>query len=214
MRRDDNTTDDLLAAYVDGVSELSPDERRRVEARLRAPDAGLRADEAATRELIGQLRELPAAHAEPDWSALERSIHDEVGPSVPRTWWRGWRWAIPAMALVATASIIVIVMQRPEPVVEAPVAITPPRAPEHVAPVPSTDTVALWLDGREIEVGLDEADGLLDDPMLGLDEPALLGSSGGLLEPSDLAWAIDELDDEALGRAEHALEHPHHRKKS
>jgi len=106
----------------------------------------------------------------------------------------------------------VISMQRPEPVAEAPVAV--PLARPKLAPVPSTDTVALWLDGREIEVGLDEADDLLDDPMLGLDEPALLGGSGGLLEPSDLAWAIDELDDDALGRAEHALEHPHHRKKS
>ena len=54
MRRDD----ELMTAYVDGVSELTTEERRRVE-ELLANDPGLRTDEAATRLLLEQLRSLP-----------------------------------------------------------------------------------------------------------------------------------------------------------
>lgn len=204
--REDKSADDLLAAYVDGVTELSPDERRRVEARL--DDPGTRTEEQATRTLLGQLRELPPTGSDPDWSALERSIHDAVGPDVPRSWWRGWRWAIPAVALAATAAICFVLLQRPGSH-DAVVVIPPAPAVPDIERAPATDSVALWLDGRQVDVPSD-ADELLDDPLLELEDPAFVD---GLLAPSDLAWAIDELDDEALDRAEKLLEHPQRRKK-
>src|SRR5258705_11888029 len=97
MRREPAApTPELLAAYVDGVSELTPEDRRRVEDCL-ASDARARADETATRELLGQLRDLPPPGGAPDWAALERSIGDAVGPTAPRSWWRrfGWRLVVP-----------------------------------------------------------------------------------------------------------------------
>jgi len=216
MRRESPSQSDLLAAYVDGVTELSPDERRGVEALLDDPAA--KRDEQSTRALIGQLRELPPAHGEPDWTALERSINQAVGPSVPRSWWRGWRWVVPGLAIAATAAILLFVHRDSEPVL--PVAGNPsaPLVPS-AAERPAPDTVALWLDGRQVDVGLD-ADDLLEDPLLGAGDPGLLDE--GLLSPADLAWAsegsiegsIEELDEDSLQRAERALEQPHHRKKS
>src|SRR5687768_15759298 len=109
MRRDPRSADELLTAYVDGVSELTAGERRAVEERIAADDT-LRAEAAATRALLGRLRELPRPAAgepagEPDWAALERSILDAVGPEVTRPWWRrlGPRWAMPAVALAVAA---------------------------------------------------------------------------------------------------------------
>src|SRR5687768_12336163 len=123
MRR--RETAELLAAYVDGVTELSADERRRVEAKL-ASDPALRDDETATRDLISQLRSMSPADHEPDWSALERSIHDAVGPDVPNPWWRRWRWALPTVALATTAALALLVVLRPgdtaEPVIDPVVA--------------------------------------------------------------------------------------------
>src|SRR5436305_1854220 len=104
MRHDDGgsrkrDTAELLAAYVDGVGELTALERRRVD-RYLASDPVARSDEGATRELLGKLRELPSN--EPDWSALENSILDAVPDQVPGLFsrllrparlLRGWRWA-------------------------------------------------------------------------------------------------------------------------
>src|SRR5437667_9325055 len=94
--------DHLLAAYVDGVAELTPDERKAVEARL-ASDPIARVEQAATRELLGSLRDLAPHGNEPDWSAMERAIGDAVGPSVPRPWWRSraLRWLVPVFGTVA-----------------------------------------------------------------------------------------------------------------
>jgi anti-sigma factor RsiW len=212
MRPDADRDDELLAAYVDGVTELTPDERRRVERRIEQ-DPIVHEDEAATRALVGQLRELAPAHGEPDWAALERSIADAVGPDVPRRWWRGWRLVLPGLAVAATAAIIVM-LQHPAAVTDAPVA----DHGSHVAPGPTHQPavaeakVALWLDGAEVELDLDgDADALLDEPLFGPDDPAdeLLDRTAGegLLTPSELAWTIDELDDESLGRAEGWLDH-------
>src|SRR4051812_3100114 len=112
MRRD---TDELLAAYVDGISELTPAERRRVEARI-ANEPSLRDDANATRDLLSELRELPPSGDEPssiDWNALERSISDAVGPDVPRPWWKRWRWMIPTAALATTGAIVLLIVVRP-----------------------------------------------------------------------------------------------------
>ena len=130
--------DDLLAAYLDGVSELTADERRAVEARLAdngsdnragngsdngSDNRALRDEVESTRALLGKLRELPpetdAAGGGPDWAALERSILGAVGTEAPRPWWRWWRrlgfrWAVPAIALAAAAAILALVVRAPE----------------------------------------------------------------------------------------------------
>ncbi|HEX7839715.1 MAG TPA: hypothetical protein VF469_19705, partial [Kofleriaceae bacterium] len=67
----------LLAAYVDGVAELLPDERREVEALL-ARDPGARVESEAVHALLGRLRALPPEGGEPDWAAMERSIRQAV----------------------------------------------------------------------------------------------------------------------------------------
>jgi hypothetical protein len=200
MRRDDRSTDELVAAYVDGVTELTADERRRVEARMAEPS--IRDDAAATRDLIGQLRELPPAGNEPDWTALEHSIRDAVGPEVPRAWWRRWRWVVPSLALATTAVIVLFVVTRDH----APIASVPPIAHEperHEPAALATERVALYLDGDDLEIEAGFED-VLDDPLDGLDDPDLVD---GFLIPSDLAW-VDELDDEALEHLEGWLEHP------
>lgn len=211
------TADELLAAYVDGVAELGADERRAVEARL-AEDGALRAEAETTRALLGQLRELPrrelAPGAEPDWAALERSILDAVGPDVPRPWWRrlGWRWAVPVAALAVGAAAAALVLRGPAAGLDAGTAapevarpgvrpgVRPDVAPaERPSPAPA-ETMALWLDGEDIEIDL-AAEALPDAPWKGdhnLED---------LLPASDLAW-IDDLGDDELDRAEELLQDP------
>ncbi len=201
----ERTTDELLAAYVDGVGELTTDERRRVEARL-ADDPTWRTDAAATRDLLGTLRALPDEGTEPDWAKMERAIRDEVGDSVPRSWWRGWRWLIPVGALAISGAVLALVLRTPD-VDLAPTATHATDAGvASVAPTAS-QTVPLWLDGSEIEVELDAAE-LLDLHLdlhldLDLDEDAIeTGNAGtGLLPSSDLAW-LDELGDDDMAAAE------------
>lgn len=203
MRGDARNTSELLAAYVDGVAELTTDERKRVEARL-ADDGALRREADELRGLLGELRELPAHPSEPDWSALERSIGEAVGPETPRSWWRTrWRWIVPGCALVVAAAILAIVLHRPD---------TPVQPPELVVPqqlqTPVRETVALWLDGRAIEVpvtaerALDELD---DDDELLESAAALMPTSGDVLEDPGFAF-LDDLDDATLERVRAALE--------
>jgi anti-sigma-K factor RskA len=196
-------TDTLLAAYLDGVGELTADERRRVEARL-AEDGALRDDAEATRGVLGQLRDLPAAGGEPDWAAMERAIRDQVGPEVPRAWWRGWRWLVPIGALAMAGAVLALVLHHPAPAPthREPVAVRAPDAGAPViapAPAPTDEaSLALWLDGDAVEVGV-AADELLgpDERLPGLgDDDAV-----GLLPAGDLAW-VDELGDDEVAAAE------------
>ncbi len=133
-----------------------------------------------------------------------------------RAWWRRWqiRFALPVLALGAAATVA-IVLARSRATPEAPVAVTPP-AP---APLPrsgspsdelATDTVALYLDGTEVDVPLDELDdsalSALDRDVLGLDdvsEETLRAEGDVMLAPDTARWidTIDELDDGALDRA-------------
>jgi hypothetical protein len=205
MRRD---TSELLAAFVDGVTELSTEERRRIEARLAAEPA-LRGDADATRDLLGELRELPKTGA-PDWAALERSIADAVGPDVPKRW-RGWRWLVPALALATAGALALLVFHDPkEPsrLVDEPI--------EHVistipAPAPieaPAEPLPFWLNGQTVEVELEALDAL-EDELVGDDD-----IDDALLSTSDLEW-VDQLDEAALERAERWLEdRPRKRKKS
>ena len=204
MRRDARNTSELLAAYVDGVAELTSDERKRVEARL-SDDGDLRREADDVRGLLGELRELPAHPSEPDWSALERSIGDAVGPDMPRSWWRRrWRWIVPALGVVTAAALLALLLHRPDTPVEAPKLVTPqPLAPQ------VRDTVALWLDGRAIEVGPTTAARALDD-MDDVDEliesdAALVPAGGDVLEDPGFAF-LDDLDDATLERVRAALE--------
>ena len=192
MRRDD----ELMTAYVDGVSELTTDERRRVE-ELLANDPALRTDEAATRSLLDQLRSLPPEGTEPDFAAMERAIRAEVGAAVPRPW---WRWLVPAAALTLAAAALALWIQQRAPETQ-PIAALPGDAAVAVAPAADeSTTMALWLDGDAIEIELATEDlDLLedDDAELGAED----GLTPGLLPVDNLAW-IDELDIEDVDVAE------------
>lgn len=187
---------DLLSACLDGVAELTPDERRALDEQL-AADPALRAEADETRALLGKLRELPPEGGEPDWSALERAIGDAVGPDLPRPWWRRWRWIAPAMTLAAAAAALVFWMRDPGRERAMPTAAPPPSSPL-VAPATAetTETMALWLDGEELEVEL-VADELLAAPWEDSD-------ADDLLPALDLGW-VDALDGEELQRAEEWL---------
>lgn len=187
------SADELLAAYVDGVSELTTEERRCVE-QLLAQDPALRTDEAKTRAVIEQLRSLPPEGTEPDWGAMERAIRIEVGPEVPRSWWRtSWRWLVPAMGLALAAAVFALWIQdrapETQPLAELPVDAGAPSAPI----APETEELAilsLWLDGTAVEIELD-ADELFDDEDAELGQED--GLTPGLLPVDNLAW-IDDLD--------------------
>jgi len=199
MRSDD----ELLAAYVDGVSELTSDERRRVEAWLAtSPEA--RTAEQATRALLGALRELPREGTEPDWAAMERSISASVGPRVPRTWWRAaWRWVVPVTALAMAGAMLVLWVhdaRGPAPTPALPPLATALDGGAELPPIAAVDSVPLWLDGSAIDVDLDAAE------LLGVDDARAPddGEVGGLLPTANLA-AIDELSDEELASLEQWL---------
>jgi anti-sigma factor RsiW len=196
---------ELLAAYADGIAELSPDERHRIEAHL-AADPAARAEHAGVRGLLDQLRALPPEGAEPDWAAMERSIRAAVGPDAPRPWWRSWRWIAPATTLMAGLAVLLLVMwPRTAPVSEPATppghALTRPHELDRAPPV-AEDVVALWLDGHEVEVDLSASDMLGESS---LDEESGEGdANAGLLPATDLAW-VDGLDADALSRAERWL---------
>lgn len=211
--RDTRSDEELLAAYCDGVTELDSDERRRVEALL-AESSAAREDAAATRAVIGALRELPAEGTEPDWTALEHAIRAQVPDAVPRQWWRPvWRWLVPATALATLAVIAVITLRGDDPAApreatpSVPVAATVDAGA--IAPIAPTDEpagqVAVLLDG--VDVVLDAADDdvlEVDDLLLGEGDAGDAGVSG-LLSADDLAW-IDELDDDEAQFAEKWLD--------
>jgi hypothetical protein len=201
---------ELLTAYVDGVAELSPEDRRRVEARL-AGDPQARGDQASVRALLGRLRALPPGGDEPDWAAMERSIRDAVGSEVPRPWWRAWRWLVPVMTCATAAAVMLMLWSRPRSIREPVVAVAPPVAtsPQTPQPLDGSDEpsaiVPLWLDGAEVDVDLSAAE-MLRAPGIGDDDPAQPDGDDGvaLLPAADLAW-VDRLDDAALARAERWL---------
>ena len=189
---------ELLSAYVDGVGELTTDERKIVEARL-ADDPAWRHEADAARSLLGQLRELSDEGAEPDWAAMERAIRDEVGPIVPRPWWRGWRWLVPIGPLAMAGAVLLLVLRTPEK--SADVGVTTPVHRDAGVPIapPVPDeptTVPMWLDGAAVEIELETAELLEDDGASPGDDAEV-----GLLPTDDLAW-VDELGDDDIAAAE------------
>ena len=205
---------ELLTAYVDGITELPPDERHAVEAWL-ARDPVAREEAGAVKTVLGRVRALPPGDGdEPDWAAMERSIRQAVDAERTRPWWRSWRWLVPAMTCATAAGVLLVIWPRPapiavprRPIIERPVA--EPPAGDHV--------VALWLDGAEVDVDVDvdaESDLALGAPDL-LGEAGAAGAAGaaddagtpdevGLLPATDLVW-LDQLDAAALDRAERWL---------
>jgi anti-sigma factor RsiW len=195
-----------MTAYLDGVAELSPEERKRVEAVL-AEDPEAQAEATATRDLLGQLRALPAVSdggQDPDWTQLERQIRGAVAADVPYVWWRRLRWWLPAGVLAAAAVVVVVAVRPGEP--RAPVALRDHDAGEPALRAPPTAEAeatgaAVWLDGQAVEVGDIDPGVLYDD-----DGSDALAEDSELLPTSDLRW-IDGLDERALDRAEHWLDH-------
>ena len=204
--------EELLTAYLDGVSELTPDERKRVELRLdRDPEFKREADE--LRAVIEQARAGASvdATAEPDWSALERQIREAVGPTVPMPWWRRMRWLAPISTLATTAAIALVWLHHAPadhaqvtPDRDASVAFIAPSAPTHVeaapAPKPAAATT-IYIDGQIIDVSNVDPEALVNDSA---SDGTADASSSGLLPASDYGW-IDQLDDKAMERAERWL---------
>ena len=212
---------DLLAAYVDGVTELSSDERRQIEARL-DEDPGARAEQAAVRRLLDRLRD-PAAlgePAEPDWAAMARSIRAAVGEAMPRPWWQRVRWFAPAATFVCAMAVALALWPHPTPAPAGeparPRGAPAAPGPRDPAPAEPSDVVPLWLDGAEIDVDIALVPGAPDgaagfagfgDEATDLGEPAADTDATAdvrLLPATDLAW-VDHLDDAALERAERWL---------
>jgi hypothetical protein len=204
----------LLTAYVDGVTELPPDERRGVEAWL-ADDPAARREADAVHAVLDRLRALPpnaGEVAEPDWAAMERSIRQAVATEPIRPWWRRWQWLVPAMTCATAAAVLLVIWPRP-----APVTAPPHRhVPEPVATEPTTpdDVVALWLDGSEVDVDLAATETLGDAgfeiggaPRDDAADDSDDGDEVALLPATDLVW-VDRLDEAALDRAERWLAGP------
>jgi hypothetical protein len=193
-------SDDLETAYLDGVGELTTEERKRVETTLDPGEA------AATRDLLGKLRAMPSEGTEPDWTVLEREIRLAVGPQVPRSWWRKLRWLVPAGAIAMSAAVVLLVMNHSHGIPIAPITESQPKA-EHPEP-PAADTTAIWLDGQPVEL-----DDSFDPSVLYDDDGSeeLADDSHALLPVDNLQW-IDSLDEHALDRAEHWLDHKKHAK--
>jgi hypothetical protein len=202
----------LLTAYVDGVAELAPGERHGIEALL-ASDPRARDDAAAVKAMLDQLRTLPPSYDrdEPDWVALERSIHDAVSTEAPRRWWRTWRWLVPAMTCATAAAILLALWPRSgshapadRAALERPTRTTDDN-PGREAPA-SDGVVALWLDGDELDIDLSASD-VPSDVLAGAlprTSEAGDGDEVALLPATDLGW-VDNLDGDALDRAERWL---------
>ena len=221
-------TGELLAAYVDGVGEMSVEERRRVE-RYLASEPAARGDQIATREVLDQLRALDEPDTQ-DWAAMEAAIHAEVGDEVPRRSWLSrvtgvgspggsvsrWRVALPAFAFIGAVIAILVIRSRTADDEGMPIAFVPKTEVQQPVFAEIDQRVTVYLDGIDLEIGLDTAkaaDDELDDLMFARasdvsDDEASLG----FLETSDLGW-IDELDDDELTRAERLLDRPFHPRK-
>lgn len=199
------TDEELVSAYVDGVAELTPDERRRVEHALAATPE-LRAEADAIRGVLAQSRALVSSGSEPDWSALERQIREVVGTVVPVPWWRRTRWLAPAGALVTTAAIALVWLHhvptdRVAPRDSGTIAIAAPTTPSVAEPsAPATAPTTMYIDGEVIDLGNVDPEKLLIDDS----DPADTADGDGLLPVTDYGW-VDGLDDKAMERAERWL---------
>lgn len=209
---------ELLTAYVDGVAELSIEERRRIEATL-ADDLDARAEQAEVRTMLDQLRALPSEGAEPDWAAMERSIGRAVDDAEPRRWWRDWRWLAPITSCLTAATAVLVMWSRPVPMASSVFDASvredgDAQLPNGIArgsqdELDSDSVLPLWLDGTAVHVDVALSERALDDDgddLLDGDDGAEDGDGGidAMLPSTDLAW-VDQLDDDSLELAERFL---------
>jgi anti-sigma factor RsiW len=192
------TPEELLAAWAHRPAELSPEERREVEALLaRSPEAAREVE--STRDLLQRVEEMPAEGAEPVWDDLERSIRAACVEEPPG-WWaralaslRGWKPAAGLGAGLAVAMAAMLLwMGRGERDVVAPVA-----GVEHDGEV--APEVALAIAGLEAGpvAGAEEPDyelALAPETDAELADFGAPSPDDGLLTEPDLAW-LDTLDD-------------------
>lgn len=189
--------DELVTAYLDGVAELTPDERRRAEALIDAHPAD--ADE--TKALLAELRALPPP-ADPDFRALEGAIARALPPATPR----GYRWSAVSGALAAAATIALFFAihrdRAAEPAFVAPAPALPAAAEPAVPPahIYSNDDGDLDLDDLD-DAALDEA--LAPDDDLG--ELADFVSETDDTAGATFGAQIDRLDDASLDRLDRWL---------
>lgn len=161
----------------------------------------------AEREVVRKLRALPSEGNEPDWAALERGIRDAVGPDLPRRPW--WRWLVPAFGIAAVAAAALLLwLHRDAP--SAPAAPTPNVAHEAALPDTPDSAMAIWIDGRVLDLEDVDPSAISDDDVdedtrdaLATDDGS--GIANGVLPAGDLGW-IDHLDERALDEAEQWLE--------
>jgi len=186
--------DELLAAYVDGVGELTPEERKRVEARLGELDV------AGTRQTIDQLRALPPEGNEPDWRAMQARIAKAIDEA-PRPWWRRWFVPVGGLAVVVGAALLLLTVRHEDAPVAPPppVAVKAPVVIDAAVPVPAAQATELWLDGQLVDVSNVDPEALFDDEV---EAPDAIADDGEL--------TVDQLDDKALDNLDRWLE----RKKS
>ena len=202
-----NDADELLAAYLDGVSELTPEERKSVELRLeRDPEFKREADE--LRAVLDRARSSATPAPELDWSALERQIREVVGPTVPVPWWKRLRWVAPISTLATTAAIALVWLHhapadhatpRDAAIVAAPAPAV--EAPKPTAAHDNDKPATIYIDGQVIDVSNVDPEAMIGDDA---SDNTADATSTGLLPASDYGW-IDQLDDKAIERAERWL---------
>ncbi len=162
------------------------------------------------RALVERVRALPPLGQEPDWQALERSIHRAVGDELPQPWWRRhFAWlVVPLGTATAATAAIALWLHHPaatsDVAEQPPIRIKPPTAPK--APTAGAND-GVYLDGNVLDAdddALDSALDALDDDARTAFDTEDTAATDGILPASDLGW-VDSLDDTAVARAEQWL---------
>jgi hypothetical protein len=206
-RADDADADsDLVAAYLDGRAELTPEERTRAEAIIDANPV----DAEETTALLAELRDLPPP-ADPDFRQLEAAIAQALPPPPAK----GHRWGAISGVLAAAATIALFVAIRHDGRTPTFPDAAPAPAPAPIGHDPDTLAAAphaIYFNGEELDTAVD-LDALPDDALDdALDEDADLGdlddyvsletASGSSASSfgGQFGAEIDQLDDAALDR--------------
>jgi len=202
------TTEELIATWAHRPGDLSPTERREVEALVkRSPEAQRDADE--DRAVVAKVARLPGGA--PDWYALEQSIRaacdDAASELVPhRTRWRTAAGVGVGAGLAAAAAVALWLASRSHPA-PAIATATPPPIADLAGGLPGLDDVdepALDRLLQALDDGLPADPDDEDDDVAALDDDADLRDwtappppADELLPAADLGW-VDDLDDAEL----------------
>jgi len=194
---------ELLAAYLDGVGELTSDERKRVEALIDAdPEIASEAD--ATRAMLGKLRALPDDTGAPDFRALEAAIAKALPPAKPRG---RFRTVVPMAALSSLAAMfaVFVATRHVEParaVLSTPITHD---AGSEATPVGDDGAGFVFLGDDDVDLDALDAD---DDAALDAMVPDDVDFAASAPDPfgAHFGARIDTLDDASMDRVEHWLE--------